>query len=128
MPGDNNHLEISRVAVKVPRFWRQNPRLWFRQLESQFITSGITADETKFHTLVGSIESNILNHVSHIVENPPEENKYRTLKDALLNEFVESEEKRLRPLLENVSIGDNKPSVLLKEMRELSCGIAKRNA
>ncbi|XP_075151167.1 uncharacterized protein LOC142225277 [Haematobia irritans] len=102
MPGDNNHLEISRVAVKVPPFWRQNPRLWFRQLESQFITSGIIADVFKFHTLVGSIESNILNYVSHIVENSPEENKYRALKDALLNEFVESEEKCLRQLLENI--------------------------
>ncbi|XP_075150966.1 uncharacterized protein LOC142225077 [Haematobia irritans] len=32
------------------------------------------------------------------------------------------EEKRLRQHLENVSIGDKKPSALLREMRELSCG------
>lgn len=114
--------EISRVSVRVPPFWRQNPRLWFHQLESQFVTSGITSDATKFHTLVGSIESNILNHVSHIVEEPPAENKYETLKAALLSEFVDSEEKRLRQLLENVSAGDKKPSALLREMRELASG------
>lgn len=114
--------EISRVSVRVPPFWRQNPRLWFRQLESQFVTSAITSDSTKFHTLVGSIESNILNHVSHIVEEPPAEGKYEALKTALLNEFVESEERRLRQLLENVNIGDNKPSGLLREMRDLACG------
>lgn len=122
MTQQNNSSEISRVAIRVPPFWRQNPGLWVRQLESQFITSGITSDDTKYHTLVGSIESSILNHVSHIVEQPPEENKYETLKKALLHEFMESDEKRLRQLLENVSMGDMKPSVLLREMRELSCG------
>lgn len=114
--------EISRVTVRVPPFWRQNPKLWFRQLESQFITSAITSDTTKYHTLVGSIESNILNHVSQIVEEPPAVNKYETLKAALLNEFVESEEKRLRQLLDNVSACDKKPSALLREMRELAGG------
>lgn len=96
--------------------------MWFRQLESQFITSGLTSDAIKYHTLVGSIESNILNHVNHIVEEPAAERKYETLKTALLNEFVESEEKRLRQLLENVSVGDKKPSSLLREMRNLACG------
>ncbi|XP_065356074.1 uncharacterized protein LOC135950462 [Calliphora vicina] len=114
--------EVSRVTVRVPPFWRQNPKLWFRQLESQFVTSGITSDTTKYHTLVGSIESNILNHVSHIVEAPPAENKYETLKCSLLNEFIESEEKRLRQLLENISVGDKKPSALLREMRALASG------
>lgn len=114
--------EVSRVTVRVPPFWRQNPKLWFSQLESQFVTSAITSDTTKYHTLVGSIESSILNHVSHIVENPPAGNKYEALKTALLNEFLESEEKRLRQLLENVTVGDTKPSTLLREMRSLASG------
>lgn len=122
MTTENNSMEISRVALRVPPFWRQNPRLWFIQLESQFVTAGISSDETKFHTLVGSMESNILSHVSHVLENPPANGKYDTLKKTLLNEFMESEEKRLRQLLENVCIGDKKPSGMLREMRELACG------
>ncbi|KAF8794371.1 hypothetical protein HNY73_002359 [Argiope bruennichi] len=31
---------IARVAVKAPPFWRANPELWFKQIESQFILAG----------------------------------------------------------------------------------------
>lgn len=115
-------LGVSRVAVKVPPFWKTNPKLWFSQMESQFFNAGISQDATKYHTLVGSIESNILNAVSHIIENPPAENMYNALKTALLTEFQDSEEKRLQKLLENVDMGDRKPSAMLREMRQLSSG------
>lgn len=114
--------EIAAVRVRVPPFWRVNPKLWFSQIESQFINAGITKDSTKYHTLVGSVESDILNAVSHIIESPPPTEMYETLKKALLIEFQESEEKRLQRLLENVCIGDRKPSALLREMRQLSSG------
>ncbi|GFW60040.1 hypothetical protein TNCV_4864951 [Trichonephila clavipes] len=35
-------VEIARVSVKVPPFWRGNPAIWFAQLEFLFINSGIT--------------------------------------------------------------------------------------
>ncbi|XP_075151198.1 uncharacterized protein LOC142225307 [Haematobia irritans] len=113
---------ISRVAVKVPPFWKANPKLWFSQMESQFINAGISQDSTKYHTLVGSIESNILNTVSHIIENPPERDLYNSLKNALLAEFQDSEEKRLQKLMENVDLGDRKPSAMLRDMRQLASG------
>ncbi|XP_037811664.1 uncharacterized protein LOC119603629 [Lucilia sericata] len=50
----------------------------------------------------------------------PAENKYEALKCSILDEFIESEEKRLRQLLENVSVGDKKQSTLLREMRTLA--------
>ncbi|XP_037805540.1 uncharacterized protein LOC119599715 [Lucilia sericata] len=115
-------LEISRVSVKIPPFWKTNSKLWFSQIESQFFNSGISQDATKYHALVGSVESDILNAVSHIIENPPTQNMYDTLKSALLNEFQDSEEKRLQKLLENIQLGDKRPSTLLREMRQLSSG------
>ncbi|GFY18351.1 hypothetical protein TNCV_2047571 [Trichonephila clavipes] len=27
---------IARASVKVPPFWRENPEIWFSQMESQF--------------------------------------------------------------------------------------------
>ncbi|XP_075170218.1 uncharacterized protein LOC142242515 [Haematobia irritans] len=91
-------------------------------MESQFINAGISQDSTKYHTLVGSIESNILNAVSHIIENPPERDLYNSLKNALLAEFQDSEEKRLQKLMENVDLGDRKPSAMLRDMRQLASG------
>ncbi|XP_046808362.1 uncharacterized protein LOC124420195 [Lucilia cuprina] len=47
---------------------------------------------------------------------------YETLKSALVNEFQDSEEKRLQKLLENIQLGDKRPSTLLREIRQLSLG------
>ena len=68
------------------------------------------------------MENDILNAVSHIIESPPTQNMYDTLKSALLAEFQDSEEKRLQKLLESVQLGDKRPSTLLREMRQLSSG------
>lgn len=114
--------EISRVAVKVPPFWRNNPALWFKQVESQFITSGITSDSTKFHTIVGSIDASILSEVSDLILNPPESNMYETLKKNLQERFMDSEERRLKRLLRDIEIGDKKPSAVLREMMCLASG------
>lgn len=113
---------ISRVAVKVPPFWRTDPLLWFKQMESQFIMAGVSQDSTKFHTVVASIESNILEKVHEIIINPPAENMYETLKDKPVSCFTDSEEKRLKKLLTNIELGDKKPSELLSGMRTLAQG------
>ncbi|XP_061386797.1 uncharacterized protein LOC133334073 [Musca vetustissima] len=109
-------MEVSRVAVKAPAFWRSDPLMWFKQMESQFIMAGITQDSTKFHTIVASIESSILENASKIIVDPPAENMYDTLKGKLISSFSDSEEKRLKKLLTNIELGDKKPSELLSKM------------
>lgn len=121
-PPKSLQLEIARVAVRVPPFWKTNPKLWFRQIESQFINAGISKDDTKYHALVGAMDTDILDAVSHIIENPPTENMYGILKAALLAEFEDSEEKRIQKLLEGIQLGDKRPSTMLREMRQLSSG------
>lgn len=113
---------IRRIQIKVPPFWKQNPELWFRQLEAQFSNSQITSDLTKFNSIVGIIESDILSSVSDIVINPPANNKYETIKTRLIKEFANSDNKKIRSLLHDLSLGDMKPSSLLRKMKELSCG------
>lgn len=115
-------FEVARVSVKVPPFWKTNPALWFKQVESQFITAGISSDATKFHTIVGSIEANVLNEVSDIILNPPEINMYDALKTRLQERFMDSEEKRLKKLLRDMELGDRKPSAMLREMMDLAAG------
>jgi hypothetical protein len=64
---ENNQETISRVSLKIPPFWKSNPALWFKQLESQFINCGIVQDSTKYHAVVAAVESNILSEVSDII-------------------------------------------------------------
>ncbi|WP_333765289.1 hypothetical protein, partial [Streptomyces sp. IBSBF 2390] len=54
---------INRVAVKVPPFWIENPSIWFAQIEAQFSISGVSTDQTKFDTVVASIDTKILSEV-----------------------------------------------------------------
>ncbi|GBO18786.1 hypothetical protein AVEN_59291-1 [Araneus ventricosus] len=100
-----SHSEVSRIAVKVPPFWRENPAIWFSQLESQFITSGIVQDSTKYHTVVASVETEILSQVSDIITSPPNDDMYKTLKERLINIFSDSEERRPKKIVARCRIG-----------------------
>lgn len=113
---------VNRIQVRVPPFWKQNPQLWFTQLEAQFANSNIIADLTKFNTIVGAVESDVLASVSDIVLNPPANNRYRTIKQRLIKEFADSDNRKLKSLLQEITIGDMKPSSFLRRMKELSCG------
>ena len=75
---------VNRIQIREPPFWKQNPQLWFRQIEAQFANSNIINDLTKFNTIVGVIESDILASVSDIVLNPPQANLYDTIKQCLI--------------------------------------------
>lgn len=68
------------------------------------------------------IESDILSFVSDIVLTPPPNNLYNAIKARLIKQFTDSDSKKLHSLLNDLQIGDMKPSNLLRKMRELSCG------
>ncbi|GBN45796.1 hypothetical protein AVEN_162358-1, partial [Araneus ventricosus] len=77
-------------------------------------------DSTKYHTVVASVETEILSQVSDIITSPPNNDMYKTLKDRLINIFSDSEERRLKKLLQDVELGDKRPSTLLREMQDLA--------
>lgn len=120
--GSTSHLpdqmqRVERVTIKPPPFWRENPRLWFSHLEAQFATSGIKADETKYYYTVAALDEQMLKLVSDIVTNPPINEKYSSIKKALVENLTESETQRLQRLLQGMDLGDQKPSQLLRQMR-----------
>lgn len=112
--------EVSRVAFRPPPFWDSNPELWFGQLESQFHLSGITADSTKFHSVIAAVDSNVLSCAADLVRSPPTENMYSTLKQRILGQYAQSDSARLKHLLQDLTLGDKRPSQLLLEMRNLA--------
>lgn len=118
----NNNAAINHVRIRVPPFWKQDPQLWFLQLEAQFANSNIVTDLTKFNTIVGNVESDILSSVSDIIRNPPAINCYETIKTRLIAQFQISDNSKLKNLLHNLTLGDLRPSDLLRKMRDLSCG------
>ncbi|GFT76951.1 uncharacterized protein TNCV_1098711 [Trichonephila clavipes] len=60
--------------------------------------------------------------VSDIVLNPPKSDKYHTLSQRLITQFSDSETQKIKKLLTDLQLGDEKPSHLLRKMKELSNG------
>lgn len=119
--GENapQNREIKRVSVKLPPFWPSDSEIWFQQVEAQFQLGGILMDSTKFYTLLTAVDTKILAQVNNAVLNPPNADKYGNLKKAMLEQFAVSDQKKIKTLLEDIQLGDKKPSNLLNEMRIL---------
>lgn len=109
------------VASKIPEFWPENPRLWFYQVEA-ILTPQKTSDANKYFMIVAKLSKDVIQQVADIVASPPESNKYETLKNRLLQIYEESETRQIQKLISEIELGDQKPSQLLRRMKELARG------
>ncbi|GFU96118.1 retrovirus-related Pol polyprotein from transposon 297 [Trichonephila clavipes] len=116
-------VEVARIALRLPPFWKSNVRLWIAQCDHAFTFSGISSDDTKYSALVANLDAETLSYVSDIVLSPPNSDKYHTLSQRLITQFSDSEtQKKIKKLLTDLQLGDEKPSHLLRKMKELSNG------
>ena len=88
------------------------PTIWFAQVNAQFLTQGITAQETKFAYVVASLQSEIAQEVRDIIIEPPIYGPYDSLKAEPVRRTSASEQKHLHQLLISEELGDRKPSQL----------------
>ncbi|XP_075163235.1 uncharacterized protein LOC142235863 [Haematobia irritans] len=113
----------SATSVKIPPFWKQNPKLWFIQVEAAFKVNRITRSETKYDHIIYNLDLETLEFASDIIMATTFEGcKYEVLKKKLISAFTESDEKKLRHLLLGHAICDQKPSHYLQMMRNAETG------
>lgn len=131
MPSPNNNpgtvatgLRVQSIAmVKLPTpFWRANPTRYFTMAEMKFELYRIRSDESKYRIIATHLDGDTLDIVGDIIDNPPVNGKYEALKHRLINALSESQETRLRRLLTAQHGGEEKPTVLLQRLRNLSGG------
>ncbi|GFW47275.1 transposon Tf2-9 polyprotein [Trichonephila clavipes] len=115
-------VEVARIALRLPPFWKSNVCLWIAQCDHAFTFSGISSDDTKYSALVANLDAKTLSYVSDIVLSPPNSDKYHTLSQRLITQFSDSETQKIKKLLTDLQLGDEKPSHLLRKMKELSNG------
>lgn len=112
--------QIMRVQVKIPPFWKDQAVLWFAKIESQFITSGIVADSTKYHMIVSALDNQYALAIGDLLLTPPTVNMYATIKKRLIDEYSDSQQVKLKKMLQDISLGDSKPSQMLRKMYDLA--------
>lgn len=121
-----NPAEVDLAAISVQSrilpFWRDLPRAWFIQFEA-VVDPLKTSDEQKFRYVLQQLQTTDLQHVTDILYNTPATEKYNTLKNRLLTVYEKSDVKNFQKLISGLHLGDQKPSQLLRKMKELSSGM-----
>ncbi|GFX19960.1 uncharacterized protein TNCV_1435201 [Trichonephila clavipes] len=131
--GDDKKLMETEESIPYILYW-----LWYPDVEiSHFsipfsillsmgklirMMSGISSNDTKYSALVANLDAETLSYVSDIVLSPPNSDKYHTLSQRLITQFSDSETQKIKKLLTDLQLGDEKPSHLLRKMKELSNG------
>ncbi|XP_020299108.1 uncharacterized protein LOC109863283 [Pseudomyrmex gracilis] len=110
----------SKATIRIPAFWPEDPELWFAQLESQFAICEMKSDEAKYAYVLSKLEPRQAREVKDVITQPPSGNKYAAIKKALIQRLTDSQEQRIRQLLEQEELGDRKPSQFLRHLQTLA--------
>ena len=97
-------------AVHLPPFQAKDVRFWFMQVEAMFRTARITSDQAKFDHVITALDITAAADIRELLETPPDEDLYATLKKALIDRLAISEAARIKRVLSNEQIGDRTPS------------------
>ncbi|XP_017878645.1 uncharacterized protein LOC108624098 [Ceratina calcarata] len=118
---DKNEIQAHEFRnVKLPAFWREEPRLWFILLEREFAAYTIRKDAVKSSAVLRDLDVESMKLILDVLESPTEESSYENIKKALIERLEKSEEAKLCQLLTGVELGSKKPSELLREMTRLA--------
>lgn len=108
------NIDAAQIIRLLP-FWRDNPALWFAQVESAFVLHQITGNESKFRYIILNTDQSVLPFMADLIINPPppERDRYQILKDRICSTLGETSTTRIRKLLGSHELGDQKPSIFL---------------
>lgn len=105
------------VSVKMPPFAERDVELWFFQVESQFHTSRIVRDETKFHYVVGCLPIETAVQVRDIIRRGWQDGQYDKLKEQLIARHSLSACEKINLVVEKLELlPEERPSVFFRRL------------
>ena len=108
------------AQVQIPMFYKNEPELWFHNLECQFALRHITVDMTKYLYAASKIDPTCTGNIKDIMENIPSDGTaYQTLKTRMLETYGLTDEERADRLLDQSPIGDRNPYDVVIEYKEM---------
>ncbi|CAH0687934.1 unnamed protein product [Spodoptera exigua] len=118
-PEPSVDLAAITLTSKIPEFWVDSPRVWFYRIEAMLAPQKLS-DDSRFDIVVSKLSKEAIQQVTDLLMDPPEGKKFDTLKVRLLTIYEESKNRQLQKLISEMDLGDQKPSQLLRRMRELA--------
>ena len=97
--------------LKISPFYKNNPGIWFRQLDAAFSLAGITQPKTKFLHLITLLPEEVACRVDHIEE-------YDDLKNAVLDAVTANKHQLLQEAFTAVSLDGKRPTQLAAEIKQ----------
>ena len=107
------------VALKLLEFWADNTCVWFAQTEAQFAIKAITCGLTKFYYCVAALGKADSAQVVDLLECPPEELPYESLKERFTELHTLNPFQRYQAFMSLTLAADEKPSTLMGKMCSL---------
>ena len=113
---------VYHIAPKIPNFWADDPELFFIRVEAEFSKAHpkITAEQTKFSYLVGSLDKDHAMLVRSQLVSPDSTEPYSALKRELIRQFTLPEHSRLA-LAQAETLSGKKRSNLLCRLSKIQC-------
>lgn len=107
------------VSIKPAPFYRNNPLVWFRQLEAQFSLRGIKSQETKFFHVLASLPEDVAMSIDENVT------QYDEIKNAVVSNFHKTKQELMDEVMGTLDLAGLKPSLALIHLkRKLNeCGL-----
>ena len=87
------------VSLKLPTFWTLQPKVWFHQTESQFVSRQITTSSTKYHYVVAALDQDTAQRILDLLGSPPAADPYTAIKERHLSAYTMPEFERGQRLI-----------------------------
>nr|VZH96093.1 unnamed protein product [Spirometra erinaceieuropaei] len=110
---------LHAINFTLPEFWQHATELYFIRIESAFYSANVTKELAKYHKLVEVLPASVISQVQSLLADPPADAPYSALKAEILRLNSVSDRQRYHQLIKEESLGDRKPSELLRRMRSL---------
>lgn len=112
---------VGVAKINFPSFDEEDIETWFLCLEASFCVNLINSDRQKYNAVVVALGSRAKHFHGAIAKCNTSEasDRYNHMRKTVIDYYQPSENERLTSLLSGVSLGDRKPSALLREMRRM---------
>ncbi|CAH2243884.1 uncharacterized protein LOC120636793 [Pararge aegeria] len=114
-------MELAAITLtsKILDFWTDQPRILFIRTEAMLAPQKLS-DDARYDIVVSKLSKDAIQQVTDLLIEPPAVKKFETLKARLLLFTRSLKTKQLQKLISEMELGDQKPSQLLRRMRELA--------